>query len=232
MIRWRLHPTGREGDVAVNNHPEVIAAIQAGDLESLRVLLAETPVRAWARDEAGVSAILHALYRRRADMVDLLLAARPELDIFEAASLGRVERAAELLQQEAKLANAWSADGFTPLHFACFFAQQEMASFLLQHSADPNAVARNPMKVAPLHSATAARNLPIVTILLTHGASPDVQQQQGWTPLHSAAQHGDRAMAELLLKHGANRFVASDDGVTPAALATKNGHAEIAKLLS
>ncbi len=133
---------------------------------------------------------------------------------------------------EAKLANAWSADGFTPLHFACFFAQQEMASFLLQHSADPNAVARNPMKVAPLHSATAARNLPIVTILLTHGASPDVQQQQGWTPLHSAAQHGDRAMAELLLKHGANRFVASDDGVTPAALATKNGHAEIAKLLS
>ncbi len=86
----------------MNNHPEVIAAIQAGDLESLRVLLAETPVRAWARDEAGVSAILHALYRRRADMVDLLLAARPELDIFEAASLGRVERAAELLQQEAR----------------------------------------------------------------------------------------------------------------------------------
>jgi ankyrin repeat protein len=215
----------------VNNHPEVIAAIQAGDLESLRALLAETPVRALARDEAGVSAIMHALYRRRADMVDLLLAARPELDIFEAASLGRVERAAELLQHDANLANAWSPDGFTALHFACFFAQHEMSPFLLQHDADPNAVARNLMKVTPLHSAAAARNLPIVTILLTHGASPNVHQQQGWTPLHSAAQHGDRAMTELLLKHGADRFATSDDGVTPAALAAKSGHAEIAKLL-
>jgi len=216
----------------VNNHPEVIAAIQAGDLESLRVLLAETPVRALARDEAGVSAIMHTLYRRRADMVDLLLAAAPELDIFEAASLGRVERAAELLQQDANLANAWSPDGFTALHFACFFAQEEMSAFLLQHDAAPNAVARNPMKVTPLHSAAAARNLPIVTILLTHGASPNVHQQQGWTPLHSAAQHGDRAMTELLLKHGADRFATSDDGATPASLAAKSGHAEIAKLLS
>jgi ankyrin repeat protein len=218
--------------IAVNHHPELVAAIQAGDLESLRILLAETPSLAAARDEAGVSAIMHALYRRRQDMVDLLLAAAPELDIFEAASLGRMERVGELLRQDAKLAASFSPDGFTPLHFACFFAREEMTALLLRHDADPDSVARNPMKVTPLHSSAAARNLPIVTLLLRHGASPNVHQQQGWTPLHSAAQHGDKALAELLLKHGANRSATSDDGVTPGALATKNGHAEVAELLS
>lgn len=213
------------------HHPEVVAAIQAGDRESLRILLAEEPSRASARDEAGVSAILHALYRRRQDLVDLLLVARPELDIFEAASLGRADRAAELLLQDANLAAAFSCDGFTALHFACFFAQPEMTAWLLDHGADPNAVARNPMKVTPLHSAAAARHLPILTILLARGASPNVHQQQGWTPLHSAAQHGDRAMAELLLKHSADRAATSDDGTTAAALATKSGHAELAALL-
>jgi ankyrin repeat protein len=174
---------------------------------------------------------MHTLYRRHQVMLELLLAAGPELDIFEAASLGRVDCATAWLRQDANLANAFSRDGFTALHFACFFARQEMAGMLLENNADANAVARNPMKVTPLHSAAAARNLPIVTLLLTHGALPNVQQQQGWTPLHSAAQHGDRTMTELLLKHGADRTLTSDDGTTPAAMAAKNGHAEIAELL-
>ena len=72
-----------------------------------------------------------------------------------------------------------------------------------------------------MHSAAAARHFPIVTILLAHGASPNVNQQGGWTPLHSAAQHGDRAMAELLLKHGADRNATSDDGTTARRLPQK-----------
>ena len=210
---------------------EVMTAIQTGDCETLRILLAEEASRAAARDEAGVSAIMQALYRRRPDMLDVLLAANQPLDIFEVASLGRVDQAAELLRQDAGRATAWSQDGFTALPFACFFAQPEMASLLLQHGADPNAVARHPIKVTPLHSAAAARELPIVAMLLTHGASPNVHQQQGWTPLHSAAQHGDRGMIELLLQHGANPSDTSDDGTTAAALAAKSGHAEIAELL-
>lgn len=230
MIRCTCSPSGQQGGY-VNNQTGIITALQIGDLESLRIVLAENPSLASARDEAGVSAIMHALYRGRQDMVDLLLSVSPGLDIFEAASLGRMEPVMQLVGQDPNLAAAWSPDGFTALHFACFFAQEEMAAYLLRHGADPNAAARNPMKVTPLHSAVAARNLAIVTILLAQGASPNLHQQQGWTPLHSAAQHGDRAMAELLLKHGANRSATSDDGVTPAGLAAKNGHAGVAQLL-
>ncbi len=115
----------------MSDHPEVVAAIQAGDVESLRILLTEDPSRSSARDEAGISAIMHALYRRRSDMVDLLLAAGPHLDIFEACSLGRGQVAGELLDQHPGLASEWSADGFTALHFACFFAHPEIAAALL-----------------------------------------------------------------------------------------------------
>ena len=66
--RWREK-------IVTKHHPEVVAAIQVGDSESLRILLAEDSSRASARDEAGVSAILHALYRRRHDWWSLLLVA-------------------------------------------------------------------------------------------------------------------------------------------------------------
>lgn len=216
----------------MNEHAEVIHAVQAGNLEQLRTLLARVPALASARDSNGVSAIMHALYRRRKDVLGLLLAARPDLDILEATSLGHAERVAELLRREPALANAWSADGFTPLHFAAFFAQEGIAVQLLQHGADPAAQAKNPMKVLPLHSAAAAHNLAIVRTLLEHGAPPNARQEHGWTAIHEAAQNGDQSMVELLLKHGADRSAANDDGTTPLDLATKNGHTEVSKLLA
>src|SRR5262249_46932314 len=135
---------------------EAFSVVQAGDLEKLRSLLAQDPSLASARNEAGVTAIMHALYTRRKDVLDLLLAAKPDLDIFEAASLGSVARVTELLDHDPELVTSWSADGFTPLHFACFFGQETIAFLLLQYGADVAAVSRNPMKVMPLHSAVAA----------------------------------------------------------------------------
>jgi ankyrin repeat protein len=214
------------------NQPTGIAdVIQAGDVERLRALLTQDPSLASARDRSGVSPIMFALYQNRKDMLELLLAVAPELDIFEATSTGRMERVKELLDRDPGFATQWSADGFTPLHFACFFGHEPIVLLLLRHGADVAAASRNPMRVTPLHSAAAARNLPIVRALLGHGAPPDARQQQGWTALHAAAQHGDRALAELLLQHGAERAVPNDDGVTPAALARQRGHAEIAELL-
>ena len=210
---------------------EVIQAVQSGDAERLRALLAKAPSLAAARDPQGVSAIMHALYRRRKDLLDLLLAARPNLDIFEATSAGDRERVAELLRQDSGLARAWSADGFTALHFAAFFGQEANAVQLLQHGADVSAQARNPMKVIPLHSAAAAHSVPLVRVLLEHGATPNARQEQGWAALHEAAQNGDRVMVELLLKHGADPSLANDAGTKAIDLATTKGHAEVAKLL-
>jgi ankyrin repeat protein len=210
---------------------EVISAVQGGDVEKLRRLLGQKSTLAAARDGNGVSAIMHALYRRRNDALELLLAAHPGLDIFEATGTGNRERVAELLRTQPGLANACSADGFTALHFAAFFGREAIAVQLLEHGADAAAQAKNPMKVMPLHSAAAAHNLAIVRTLLEHGAPANARQEQGWTAIHEAAQNGDRAMVELLLKHGADGSLANDAGTTAIDLASKHGHAEVIRLL-
>jgi hypothetical protein len=68
---------------------DVIAAIQSGNVEQLKGLLAEDRSLAAARDGSGVSALMHALYRQRKDMVDALRGTGLDFDIFEACSLGR-----------------------------------------------------------------------------------------------------------------------------------------------
>ncbi len=209
---------------------DVIAAVQAGDKDKLQGLLSKDPALAAARDEKGVSAIMTALYHRRTDLLTLLLATQPALDIFEATAVGRSERVAELLKHQPELARSCSADGFTALHFACFFGQEASGLVLLEQGADPQAVARNPMKVMPLHSAASARNVALARALLERGAPVDARQAMGWTPLHAAAQNGDRAMAELLLQHSADPHATNDEGVSAVDLAKKGGHNDVAAM--
>jgi uncharacterized protein len=209
--------------------------LKAGDAEGLRQLLEQTPTSSEARDASGVSLLMHCIYRGRLDLAELVASKRRALDIFEAASLGRTDRLNELIS-DASVANSYSVnsyskDGFTALHFACFFGQPKAAKLLIDRGTAVDAVATNPTKVMPLHSAASARNLEAARLLLEHGAPVNARQQGGWVPIHAAAQNGDRLMVELLLKHGADTALTNDQGKTPSMVAKEKGHEEIAALL-
>jgi ankyrin repeat protein len=211
--------------------------LQAGDADGLRRLLEQGPAVADARDVSGVSLLMHSLYRGHRDLAELIASKKKALDIFEATSLGRLDRLKQCLSEarirDASAINSRSKDGFTALHFACFFSQPEAARLLLESGAAVDAVAANPMQVMPLHSAASARNLEAARLLLEHGAPGIVnaRQQGGWVPIHAAAQNGDRPMVELLLKRGADPKLANDEGKTSAMVAREKGHEEIAALL-
>src|SRR5690349_13338821 len=198
----------------MTSQAEVIAAVQAGDQQKLKSLLAKDSGLAGARDQNGVSAIMQALYTRHPELLKQLLEANPQLDIFEATAAGQTGRVAELLKSQAALANTYSPDGFTASHFASFFGQEAAGLLRLEHAADASALARDAMKVMPLHSAASARNLGLARALLGKGAPVNAKQAMGWTPLHAAAQSGDKAMAELLLGHGADPRATNDEGVS------------------
>lgn len=211
---------------------EVFEAIQENDVARLKEVLAKDPSLAGAKDENGVSALMKARYHFRIEMVEALVAAKPELDIFEAAAMGNRERAKDLVRAQPERMRAWSPDGFTALRLAAFFfGQAEMVALLLEGGAAVNAIARNPMKVMPMHSAAASGKLKSVKLLLEHGAEINAQQQGGWTALHAAAHHRDVAMAKLLLEHGANRTLTNDEGKTALDLALAEGHEEVARIL-
>jgi uncharacterized protein len=208
--------------------------LQKDDIEGLRNLLEEDSAVSDATDASGVSLLMHAIYRGRLELAELISSKKRVIDIFEAAALGRLDRLKACMDEDGMhgtTINSHSRDGFTALHFACFFRQPEAARLLIERGAAVDAVAANPTRVMPLHSATSARNLQAARVLLEHGAPVNTRQQGGWVPIHAAAQNGDRPMVELLLKHHADPRLVNDQGTSPAMIAREKGHLEVAALL-
>jgi uncharacterized protein len=105
--------------------------------------------------ELKVSEIRQALYRADRAAAETLVARGTEMNVFDAAAIGDVVLLRELLDADPSLAHAWSADGFTALHFAAYLGGVVPVRVLLDAGAHVDAVARNAMQVQPMHSAAA-----------------------------------------------------------------------------
>jgi len=213
---------------------EVQAAVQAirdADTARLAGLLDRHPGLASAKSTEGLSVLTTAAYHGRADIVALLLASEPELDIFEASTVARTERVAELADAGTDI-RMKSPDGFTPLHLAAFFGQTATAAALLGRGAPADIVSENDLGVHPLNSAVAGGHSEIVRLLLEHGADPDAPDRAGYTPLHASAENDDLESTRLLIDAGADPTRADPDGRSPADFAREKGHDAVAELLA
>ena len=186
----------------------IFESIKAGDADAVRDAISDDPAAASARDDNGLSAVRAALYAHKQHVADVLLEAKPELDVFDAAAAGDVDRLTELLDDDGDLVKAYSEDGYTPLHFASYFGRGPAVRLLLDRGADVNAVAKNDMEVQPLHSAVAAQAREVVAALLQAGADVNARQHGGFTPLMGAEEHDDEEMIRLLMDHGAEESAA------------------------
>jgi uncharacterized protein len=150
--------------------------------------------------------LLDALHRGDEETVAQLLARQPELNVFEAAALGKADRLREILAAEPESANAYGDDGFQPLTLACFYGHVDAARVLLEHGADPNTLGRHEhIQTNALHAAAASENkgpevrYELCKLLLDNGADPSIPQGgSDFRAIDAARQNGDKELERLL----------------------------------
>jgi ankyrin repeat protein len=206
-------------------------AIRAGDREKVNSLLTADATLLAAKDDKGLGAYAAARYSGRNDVAALLIDRGVELDVFTASMAGQKDRVLEFIAEDPSLLNAYSQDGWTPLHLACFFGQPAVAEALLATGADVHAQSHNQMQNMPLHAATSVRNKDAVRALLEHGAEVNARQHGGWIALHAAAQNGDVETARLLIAAGADVTARADNQQNAMDLALTKGHQAMVDLL-
>jgi ankyrin repeat protein len=135
--------------------------------------------------------------------------------IHKAVEKGQDAKVVALLKQNPGLISSRDKVGNTPLHVAAMHNRVEIAELLLANGADVNA--ENYQKVemrdhkwrrwgeTPLSLALwAYNNKPMVELLLTHGADPNVVLSYGVTPIYRAVQRDLPDDVALLLANNAN----------------------------
>lgn len=209
----------------------LVDAVKARDAAKARDLLARRPALRGARTPEGMGVLQLALYLRASQVVDALLAAGWEPDVFEAAAMGDAARVRALAQHDRARVAAQGADGATPLHLAAHFGHADVVRLLLHLGTPVDLYAGGAFGNTALHAAAAGGQDAVVELLLHAGAKPDLPDKNGFTPLHVAAANGLARSVRLLLAKGADPRAAAKDGRTPLDVAREREMDEVAALL-
>lgn len=112
-------------------------------------------------------------------------------------------------------------NGWTALHWACYYGQLKTSEKLLDFSADPNCLARN--YISPLHLAAAFGHHEIVRLLISKGALINQMDIDGNTPLmFAAANNFPHSTNEILSSPFADAMIENEDSKTAYHLAVEN----------
>jgi ankyrin repeat protein len=212
----------------------IIAAVKSRDTAKVTDLLAQDPTLAKTKTGDG-SLLLTAVFYGAREVVPLIHGLRIDLNVYEAATVGDLERLEALLKADPVLASSFDEGGTTALHLAAFFGQLGAAQTLLDHGAPISIMSRvespHIPKNTPLHAALAGRAHAVAELLIERGADVTAIDSAGLAPIHHAAFGGSMAMTEKLLKLGVEVNPRDKRGFTPYGQAVARGHQECADLL-
>lgn len=175
----------------------LFAAAEDGSLAVARFCINEAKVNVNAVDRRGLGALHHAVMRRDNGklgvlMVRLLIEAGCKVRKSVLHVCSNEFCISPLVENGADI-DAVSVDGFTPLSVAVSCDRQEMVMGLIKAGAK--------ITSSLLFKATSSF---VVSELCSHGADPNVKDNQGRTPLVCAVECGDRRMARALLENKAD----------------------------
>lgn len=207
-------------------------AVNDNDLATVQHITQQSPSLASAFSQNRLSLLMNAVYQRKTAVADALQTAGAKPDIFAAAALGDMARLQELVEEWPGYLERFTKDGFTPLQLACYFDQEAAALWLIEQGADVNVVAKNQMKIAPIHAAATHGNLIILRALLENGADVNAAQDGGFTAVHQAGHRNNVPMALLLLEFGADPHQPDSRGTSALQMAQAEGNEAVTAVLN
>lgn len=216
-------------------------AAHQGHLSVVELLL-EHGARHDHSDRLGWTPLRAAAWGGHTEVVELLLTfgAQPDTSgpdgrtALRAAAWGGHEGPVKSLIRAGAEIDRADVEGRTPLTAAAYMGHCTVAEFLLESGANVNKCdveGRSALAVACLCVPTGHRHPQLVSVLLEHGADPELQDKEGLTPLLVAAYEGQEEVAELLLEAGADPDRPGKDQMTPLLAAASGGHAETVRVL-
>jgi ankyrin repeat protein len=209
---------------ALGNTPLILAARRAGNSRTVQLLL-EHGADSAEHNDVGVSPILSGAASGDVETVRLLLDAGAKADDYPKSSQ---PRAGDIV-----------AGIRTPLMWAAYHNDLQMARLLLEWGADPN---RSTYFGNPLSHACMSDSFQAAELLITRGANVNARDAVGeFTPLHWAAgtESPRPELVKLLLANGADPNAEGGESVgafglapqTPRLIAEKRGRTAIVDAL-
>jgi hypothetical protein len=222
------------GTALADSREDFRKAARARDTATVKRMLAEDPTLANGAVEAALFILVKGegfLAPQENEILKMVVAAKPKLDLYDAAAVGTGEQVAAMLRANADAVRATNELGWTALHVAAFAGNVETAKVLIDAGADIHLRAKTRFRNTPLQVALLTGQYGTAKLLLDRGADPLDRQAQGFAPIHEAAFLGRADLVQLLLDHGAEVNSRSDDGRTALTEAERGKHEALVKLL-
>jgi len=220
---------------------ELVIAAQQGNVVKIKELLAIPGMNVNEADSGTGRTALHwAARENRAEIIQLLLAAKADVNAAERTGKGPLTLAAEtgsvdatkLLLDAGASVTIRDSLGATPLTWACGLGSAETVKLLLSRGADASIIDVNGL--TPLIWAAGIGKPESVEVLLETNPNLDLNIKDGVTgdsALMRAVRSGKLESVRLLINKHADVNTVNKQGYTPLQLAALSGTTEKAKLL-
>lgn len=182
----------------------ICRAITEGDIpRAARLLDQQGPegLVGTAGGQIGLSPVMLALSTGHPKLAKRIVAAGYQPDLWEAAGLDLEADITALAQDAPSRINLCNADGWAPLHLACYAHAHRALGALCDLGADPNVLTCNNTLETPLHSAVRVDDDEAVRTLLAAGADARFLDWAGRTPLQLAIELASASAGDALAQN-------------------------------
>jgi ankyrin repeat protein len=197
---------------ATSNDPEITGAffeaVRLGDIATAQEFLVKHIDLKAIKDTPQLAAC--AAQSGNIQMLNLVLVQKVSLKatgpdgltvLHTAAQHGHIAMIEHLLSKGVSWKAQTKKRKETALHLAIAANQPSAALSLVRHK-DAKVTTSDSDNQEPIHLATRAGALPVVTALLSHGAKLNPKNSYGWTPPHLAAAYNHAPLMATFITHG------------------------------